>query len=299
VLVIVQRTQRRAADAHLLVPERDAIRRPRTTRERVLVWTNVGVIFALLGVPLLLLVERSFSVADGYGLTYYRALFDDDGGTLFVAPLEAVWNSILYAGLAAVIALVVGVCAAIPLARRGTGRWIRSLDAMLLLPLGTSAVTVGFGMLVLLSSDATEPVGWLRDSPWLVPFVQALIAVPFVVRVAVPVLSSVDGRLREAAAVLGARPLRVWREVDLPAVWPGLAVATGFAFAVSLGEFGATVFLARPDEPTLPVAIYRFLGRPGDLNSGQALAMSVILMVVTIATVALVDRVRVARVGAF
>ena len=71
-----------------------------------------------------------------------------------------------------------------------------------------------------------------------------------------------------------APPWRVWREVDLPAIWPGLAVAAGFAFAISLGEFGATVFLARPDEPTLPIAVYRFLGRPGDLMVGQALAMT-------------------------
>ena len=77
--------------------------------------------------------------------------------------------------------------------------------------------------------------------------VQALVAVPFVVRIVVPVLQSVDARLREAAAVLGASPWRSWREVDLPVVWPGLGVGGGFAVAVSLGEFGATVFLVRPD----------------------------------------------------
>ena len=95
------------------------------------------------------------------------------------------------------------------------------------------------------------------------PLAQALVGVPFVVRTLLPVLRAVDDRLREAAAVLGASPLRAWREVDLPLVRRALLVAAGFAFAVSLGEFGATVFIARPDNPTLPVAVARLLGRPG------------------------------------
>ncbi len=102
---------------------------------------------------------------------------------------------------------------------------------------------------------------------------------------------------REAAALLGASPARVLREIDLPIVSRGLAVAAGFAFAISLGEFGATVFLARPDNPTLPVAIFRFLGRPGELNVSQAYALAVVLVAVTVAAVLLVDRVRVRRGG--
>jgi thiamine transport system permease protein len=81
----------------------------------------------------------------------------------------------------------------------------------------------------------------------------------------------------------------VRREIDLPIVGRALAVGAGFAFAISLGEFGATVFLARPDNPTLPVAIFRFLGRPGELNAGQAYALAVVLMVVTAAAVFVVE----------
>nr|MCU0281855.1 ABC transporter permease subunit [Acidimicrobiia bacterium] len=106
-------------------------------------------------------------------------------------------------------------------------------------------------------------------------------------------------RLREAAAVLGAPPRRVWREVDLPMVSRAAAAGAGFAFAVSLGEFGATAFVARPDSPTMPLAIFRFLGQPGALNFGRAMAMSVILMVVTAAAVALIDRFRPAGLGDF
>ena len=70
--------------------------------------------------------------------------------------------------------------------------------------------------------------------------------------------------VREVAATLGASPLAGRREVDAPLVGRAFAVAAGFAFAIALGEFGATVFVARAEQPTLPVAIFRFLGRPGE-----------------------------------
>ena len=124
---------------------------------------------------------------------------------------------------------------------------------------GVSAVTVGFGFLIALD----EPPLDLRDSPLLVPIAQALVALPLVVRTLAPVLGGVDDRQRQAAASLGASPLRAVITVDLPVVWKPLLAAAGFAFAVSLGEFGATAFLARDESPTLPVVIYRLLGHPG------------------------------------
>jgi thiamine transport system permease protein len=127
---------------------------------------------------------------------------------------------------------------------------------------------------------------------WLVPLAQALVALPFVVRLLVPALRSIDPAMRESAAILGASPRRVWTTIDLPIVSRALAAAAGFAFAVSLGEFGATVFLARPDRPTVPVAIYRALGRPGSENFGQAMALSVVLMVLTVGVLLMVDRLR-------
>jgi thiamine transport system permease protein len=125
------------------------------------------------------------------------------------------------------------------------------------------------------------------------------VAIPFVVRIVAPALRSIDPRQREAAALLGASPARARREVDLPIVSRALGVAAGFAFAISLGEFGATVFLARPDRPTLPVAIFRFLGRPGETNVAQAYALAVVLMLVTVASVLLVERLRPRRRGWF
>ena len=141
---------------------------------------------------------------------------------------------------------------------RSEGRVARFVDGVLLIPLGTSAVTVGFGFLIALD----EPVD-LRASPWLVPIAQAVIALPFVVHTMTPVLRSIDPRLHEAAAVLGASPARTWLAIDLPLVRRAVLVAAGFAFAISLGEFGATTVIARADAPTVPVTIARLLGRPG------------------------------------
>ena len=117
-----------------------------------------------------------------------------------------------------------------------------------MLPLGVSAVTVGFGFLIALDSPPLD----LRTSPAIIPIAHALIAIPFVVRVMLPVLQSIDPRLREAAAMLGAAPRRVWLEVDLRIAARAALVAAGFAFAISLGEFGATLFIVRPETTTLP-----------------------------------------------
>ena len=257
----------------------------RGRNDRAWVAANLALMAGWLGVPLLVLVVRSFRVGDHYGLAGWRALGGvDPGSRLFVSPVESIANSIRFAGIATLLAVVLGGLAASALVR-SKGRTARSLDSVLLLPLGTSAVTVGFGFLLALD----EPVD-LRASPWLVPIAQAVVALPFVVRTLTPVLRSIDPRLRDAAAMLGASPRRAWLAVDLPLVWRALLVAAGFAFAISLGEFGATVVIARADAPTVPITIARLLGRPGAINVAQGFALSVVLMVLTTAAVLLVDR---------
>jgi thiamine transport system permease protein len=287
-LVVLDRFDRRRPAAQGLAPAEVRRRRPRGRGERAWLAANLALMAALLVAPLVVLVERSFRVGDGHGLAAWRALGSRGAGTgLFVAPQEAVWNSLRFAAAATVVAVVLGTLAAAALARPGRRRG-RVVDALLLVPLGTSAVTVGFGFLIALDTPPLD----LRGRPVLIPLAQAVVALPFVVRTVLPVLRSIDHRLREAAAVLGATPARAWREVDLPLVARAVAVAAGFAFAISLGEFGATIVIARADTPTVPVAIDRLLGRPGTLNTGQAFAMATILMVVAAASVLLVDRVR-------
>jgi thiamine transport system permease protein len=287
---VAMRLERRLTPTGQLRPEADTLRPPRTARDKLVVGASLGGLALFLGLPLAVLVERSLAVGDGYGLDAYEAL-GRPTSVLLAAPWEAVVNSIVYAAAATLIAVVVGGLAAFAVA---DSRW-RLIDSLVLLPLGVSAVMLGLGILIAFD---TPPLDF-RAAPWLVPVAQALIAIPFVVRILVPTLRSIDPHQREAAALLGASPGRVRREIDLPIVSRGIAVAAGFAFAISLGEFGATVFLARPDRPTLPVAIFRFLGRPGEITVAQAYALAVVLMAVTVVAVLLVERVRVRRGGWF
>jgi thiamine transport system permease protein len=161
--------------------------------------------------------------------------------------------------------------------------------------LGTSAVTLGLGFIVALDSPPLD----LRASPLLVPLAHTLVAFPFVVRSLTPAVRSIKPRLRQAAAVLGASPRRVLAEIELPLVGRALLIAATFAFTISIGEFGATALIARPEYPTIPIAIYRYLGQPGSLNYGQALALSTLLMAMTVVGMLAIERLRFGEVGEF
>ncbi len=277
-------------------PRQQTQRRIASRRDRFIVGGNVVLMLALLVSPLVALVERSLSVDGGY---YAELFVNRRASILYVPPIQAVVNSLGFAAATVVLALALGIIGASRLARParrpGERRLQALLDPLFMLPLGTSAVTLGFGFIIALDKPPLN----LRTSLWLVPLAHTLVAFPFVMRSLLPALRGVKPALREAAAVLGAGPLRVWREVDLPIVGRALLVAAVFAFTISMGEFGATVLIARPETPTLPVAIYRFLGQPGALNYGQALAMSTLLMLVCAAGMLVIERFRVGGVGEF
>ncbi|MEO5832601.1 MAG: ABC transporter permease subunit, partial [Nakamurella sp.] len=207
-----------------------------------------------------------------------------------VTGWQALGNSVRAAVLATLLAVTVGVLLSVVLARKPRQtlprRIVGLMDATFMLPLGVSAVTVGFGFLIALD----EPPLDLRTSSWLVPIAQALVATPLVVRLILPALRGADDRLRQAAAILGASPVTVWWTVDLPIMGRALAGASAFAFAVALGEFGATSFLARPETATLPVVIGRLISRPGAGNAGMAFAGGVVLALLCAGCVLAVDR---------
>lgn len=257
-----------------------------------------AVVVAFLAAPILTLVARSLQDGDGWGLGNYRALGTTGDGTALLVPgWTALENSLRTAVDATWLALLLGLTVAFLVSRptrtRGERRARSLLDGLFMLPLGVSAVTIGFGFLITLDRPPLD----LRSSPVLVPIAQAMVALPLVVRTLVPVLSSIDPRQRQAAAALGASPMRALLVVDLPAVWRPALAAAGLAFAVSLGEFGATSFLARSDRPTLPVVIYQLISRPGPENFGMALAASVVLAVVTVTVMGAVERLRVGSMG--
>lgn len=236
---------------------------------------NLAFMAMLLAAPLASLVLRSFSGDQGFTLAYYHALLSVDARSVFsVEPIGAVLNSVSFASAAMLVALLLGLIASAFLA---AGRRGAFWDGVLMLPLATSAVTLGFGYIISLG----RPPFNLRDSLALVPLAHALVAFPFVVRCVLPVLRQIPQSLREGAAMLGAGPLTVWWRVDLPLIRRSLLVGAIFAFIISMGEFGASAFIVRPHTPTMPVAIFRFLGQPGEMNYGQAMAMSTILMTVS------------------
>lgn len=241
----------------------------------------------LLLLPLMALVVQSLTLGDdAWTLRHYTALVAHGDDSAFLAsPLTAVGNSLRYGFLTMVLSLLLGLCMAYTLitAPRRLSRW---LDPVFLLPLGTSAVTLGLGFIL--------AMGPLRTSVWLVPVAHALIATPFVLRILLPSLRRLQGSLREASAVLGAAPIRTWWHIDRPLLMPAVTVACIFAFMTSLGEFGATLLVARPQHPTMPLIIYRALGQPGLLNLGRALAMSTILMCVSACAMLVLDRLPVA-----
>ena len=296
--VIYTRLQALTARPLHLRPQAITQRRPATLRAKTLVILTVGFIVVLVVTPLAALVWRA--VSDGLQ-PFAELSINRRGSYFYVPPVVAIRNSVLVAGVTVAASLTLGLITANFLSRseipgRGKARrWTAILDPLFMLPLGTSAVTLGFGYIIALDRPPLD----LRASPAMLPLAHTLVAFPFVVRSLLPVLRGIRPSLRQAAAVMGASPWRVWREVDLPIVGRAMLVAAAFAFAISMGEFGATALVARPEFPTMPVVIYRFLGQPGALNYGQALAMSTLLMLVCAVGIVLIERVRVGEVGEF
>lgn len=302
---VYTRTQARIAQPSRAGSRRVIEKTARTPREKLFVYGNILAIVLLIGAPLAALVLRSFRGQSGYTLTFYRALFvNRDDSLFFVPPGEAIFNSVAIALAAMLLAVALALIAAQALAgweraaERGRGRLgilPRLLDAVLMLPLATSAVTLGLGYLIALGRPPLE----LRSSVVMLPVAHAVVAIPFVLRSVLPGFRGIHPSLREAAAMLGANGWQVWREVDWQLIRRPALVGALFAFTISLGEFGATVFLARPETPTMPVAIYRFLGQPGALNYGQALAMSSLLMLVCAVAFVAIEHFRFGNEGEF
>jgi thiamine transport system permease protein len=283
-----------------------------SNRQKIMAALIIVGLFIFLLSPLAALTLRSVSrleaergqrggIQTGLTLDYYRALFENErGGAFFQSPIGAVGNSVRYAAITVILSLALGLPTAWAMAAspsrftfdvsgRGIKGW--TLDALLMLPLGTSAVTLGLGYVL--------AFGEWRASPWLIPLAHTLIAFPFVVRSLLPAWRNIRPQWRWAAATLGASPGKIWRRIDLPLIGRAAVVAAAFSFAISLGEFGATALLNRPEFPTVPLAIYSFLGKPGALNYGRALALSVILMATSATSILLIERARLRGIAEF
>ena len=261
------------------------LRKPENLRQKVLVGFLVGFIILFFVLPELGLFLRSFTQLEaqraevgnfntGFTFDFYRELFNNSRSSLFyVPPIEALKNSLIYAVSTTLIAGIMGIIAAYSLTHLQQKKLFRVLIS---LPLGTSTVTLGLGFLLVFTR-----LDFFQQFPQtLIPIAHALVALPVVVSTLYPAFVAIPQNMHAAAATLGARKVQILTKIDLPLIRNSLTVAALYAFVLSLGEFGATSFLTRPEYPTLPIAIYRYLSLPGSLNYGQAMAMACILMVV-------------------
>ncbi|MBF0468339.1 MAG: iron ABC transporter permease [Desulfamplus sp.] len=273
--------------------EKFALRKPACLSEKSAIFLCIFFIIALCGAPIAALIFRSLYYNGTISLIFYRELLLNPSGSIFyIPPFLAISNSLVFALSTLAMALVVGGCAAYLIRKyadlepgRLSGKF---LEPVFMLPLSTSAVTLGFGMIITLDRPPLN----LRTSVVLIPVIHTLVAFPFVVRAVLPALRAIPSSLKEAAFIMGASPLRVWMHIELPVIARALSIGAIFAFTISLGEFGATLFAARPELTTIPVTIYRFLGQPGAMNYGQAMAMSSILMLVTASGFVFIENIR-------
>ena len=266
------------------------MRKPESGFERIIIFLILFFQIVFLLSPILALFFRSLyifptesrrtALSPGWTSIYYQQLFINERSSIFfVPPIKAILNSLNIAVAASGISLLISLFIVV-----GENRysWTSKLEPFFMIPIGTSAVTLGLGYLLYFGRDIQKV--------WLIPFAHSLIALPFVIRSIKPAIFNIPNSLRQAAAILGASPIQVFFKIDFPIILRGLINGFIFAFTISLGEFGATSFITRPDRPTIPIAIYRFLGQPGLMNYGQAMAMASILMIFCLTMVVVVDQ---------
>ncbi len=184
-------------------------------------------------------------------------------------------NSIVYASLATLLSVVLGIPLAYMQVSRKKG--VSTLSStMTLLPLGISSITIAYGLMRAIA----VPLG-LSINPWmLIVIAQAVIGLPFSARSIEIALRNIDPTLLEQADSLGASRLQRLFFVELPLLAPGILVGGVFAFAMAIGEMSATLFIALPQNYTLAVAIYQYLGVRKFLEAGAAALVLVIVCLI-------------------
>lgn len=262
-------------------------RRTAKNRRRFFLGSNMILVLIILS-PLFALITKTFVDENGINFTYITSIFSNaQNSFFFVSPLKAITNSVAFAIATVALSLPLGLASAYAIGQRRTW-WKNPLDGILMLPLGTSAVTLSFGFLVTFNRAPLD----LRGTWVIIVLAHVLIAYPFILRILLHPVRAMNPALRGTARVLGASPSQVFRKIDLPILSSGLVVGASFAFAISLGEFGASLLLSRPEYTTIPVVIFRFLGQPGQENLGQALAMSSLLMSMCAFSFFMIERTR-------
>ena len=109
-----------------------------------------------------------------------------------------------------------------------------------------------------------------------------VVAIPYVIRTVLAVLAQTDRSIEEAARGLGASPGRVFREVTLPAIRPGIIAGGVFAFITSFDQFPISLFLVAPGRETLPIAMFNYLRFEVDGAIAAAATVSILLAILIV-----------------
>ena len=234
------------------------------------------------------------SVGKGWSLTplpvrYTLQYFE----RVIVETPKYIVNSLLYAGLAVVLCIVVGVPIAWILARtRLAGR--DALDGLNTLTLAVPGTAIGIAYVRAFHFE----LPWLQyglTSFWVVlPLVLAIRRLPYTVRGSYASLLLVHRSMEDAAASVGATGGRAFRDITLPLIWRGVLVGSLFSFMTSLQEASAVLFLSLGGWETITVGIFSFY-IAGSAN--EAAALGVILIVVATLSLVLINRIAGARMG--
>jgi thiamine transport system permease protein len=251
----------------------EGARKPKVDlRDLPAVLVTAVIVIGLILMPLLLVLVEAFQVGDSFGIQNFENLATRGARDLLnISVADAALNSLRNMAVAASIAFVLGPLISWLLVR--TKRKV--FDFVFLAPLGVSSVVLGFGFLVSFDGE------WfpLRSSWLIVPLAQALIALPMVIRLVYPALVSIGKEPIEQASLDGASSWQTFRFVESGMIKGVLLTALGYAAIISVGEFGASTFLAYGSEGTIPTLLFRLIARPGEQNYGMAMAVSTILIV--------------------
>jgi len=281
----------KSLDMYAKAEEQRVFRRPQklTLRELIglkglLIGIYSVIVFVFIISPLLAVLYDSLIFQGRFSLEWYRRVFSAEYNPIFGAnTLIAIKNSLLFGFSAVLLSTTVALIIAYALHRwQFKGKNI--FEALVMLPLGSSAITLGLGYIRTFHRPPLELLGtW-----YIIVFAHTIIAYPFVLRAISAVLKKIKPNLKEAALSLGAKEWQAFIKVELPLALGGIIVGAIFAFAMSIAELGATYMLYQPEYTTITIAVYRFLSAR---QWGSASALSVILMIVSAVSFMIIERV--------
>ncbi len=235
---------------------------------------SIIVVTIIIG-PLLSVVWESLILDGSFSFHYFDQVISRElDPSMGISPLEAVLNSLIFAFLSSIISVPVSIGVGYLLHRKG-GAVKLPMDVLLLLPIGISTIGLGYGMISAYSGTSWDPTGtW-----YVIVIVHVMLSYPFGARAIHSGLSSIPENLGKASRSLGAGPIRTFLSVELPLLSPSILVAALFSFAISIGEFGATLMVSASTKYlTMPVALYRFLGSGRQYGAATAYASIMILI---------------------